>query len=877
MHGTALPRLARALLRSMLHGAERDEVLGDMAEEYAERRGRRGALRARLWLWHQVLGSVPGVIGRSWFGGRTGFESEANSMKRGGLGLESWIMDARFALRGLRSRPQYVLLSVLTLALGIGGTTAVFAIARAVLLEPLPYRDSGELVHFWNAFDWSEAELAYLGDDWGGFDRVAAYTSEGVFMRPEGSAAQLIPGLRSTAALFEVLGARPALGRGFQAGDDAVGAEPTAVLSHGLWQELGGRRDIIGHTIQLDGTPRRVIGVMPAGFWFPDPSVRVWLSTPVRPDNGAGNYALVGRLQPGRAAGGMAEPLRRITSRLAEQFTYTPQFDKTKHAQLTPLGDYLLGPVRPALLATLAGMGVILLMACANVATLMLAQLRGRESELAVRVALGAGRRRLTQQLLVESALLGLLAGVIGAGAAAAGFTVLLAALPLGEMAVAAHADWTLFLTALVLAFAAALLIALAPVFSLWRGDLREALSRARSGGIGARGGRLEDLLVVGEVALAVLLAAGAAVLIRSVENLRAIDPGVRTRGVGVLDIAFSGDVPQEVRQQQMLEMIASLRSVPGVAAASAVQRLPLATRGDNWGIQIMEQPDLEPTTTALRVVGRDYFDVMGIRVLRGRGFEATDQAGSELVIVIDEELATKYFPGDDPVGQHIASGTGLGWMRIVGVVRGVRHSALAEPGGPGRYVLYDQYNYTPESAALVLRVQPDMSVPAVLHAAAASIQRSMAAVAVQDATTMDQVLALAMGPTRRIMQLMTILGALALTLGAVGVYGVVSHFVSRRRRDWVIRMALGMRPGSVIGQVVGRGALLVGAGCALGLAAAAAATRVLASLLFEVSAADPVALLGAAGALIATGCLAALLPAYRASRANAAAVLRDV
>jgi putative ABC transport system permease protein len=346
---------------------------------------------------------------------------------------------------------------------------------------------------------------------------------------------------------------------------------------------------------------------------------------------------------------------------------------------------------------------------------------------------------------------------------------------------------------------------------------------------------------------------------------------------VGVIDVTGPADVPQEVRQQQVLQLVESVRALPGVASAAAVQRLPLRDRGDNWGISIAEQPDLDLTTTVLRVVTRDYFSVMGIPVLQGRGFEASDRPGGELVIVIDEALAQKYFPGENPIGQHIESGSGMGWMRIVGVVESVLHDGLAEPAAPGRYVLYDQHDYTPQSTVLVLRAQPGANMAAVLQGAVRTIERGLPTAAVEDATTMASVVALAMGPTRRIMQLMTLLGGLALTLGAVGVYGVVSHFVNRRRRDWVIRMALGMQPASVLGQVVGRGALLVLVGCLLGLAAALAATRVLTSLLYDVSAADPLALLAAATTLLVTGCAAALLPAWRASRANAAAVLRDI
>jgi putative ABC transport system permease protein len=870
-----LPRLARALLQLVLHPAERAEVLADVAEEFAARRSRDGGARARAWLWGQVWHSAPALLQRSWFRGRTGFESEADRMSEGRRGLEGWIVDMRFALRTLRTRPQYAVLAVLTLALGIGGTTVLFGIARALLLNPLPYRDTGELVHLWNAFDWSEAEMVHLGDDWAGFERIAAYTRDDVFMRPEGGVAQLLPGIAANADLFDVLGTRPLLGSGFAADADVVGAEPTVVLSYGLWQDLGARRDIVGTTLRLDGQPRRVVGVMPAGFWFPDPAVRVWLSTPMRPDNGAGNYALVGRMEAGRSIPTMADALQRVTQRLSERFTYSAQWDKTKNAELTSLREYLLGPVRPAILAALAGMGVILLMACANVATLMLGQLRGRSSELAVRISLGAGRSRLAQQLLIEACVLAVIAGVVGAIVAIAGFRVVLASLPLGELSRAVHADWTLFVSALAISFVTALLIALAPLFSLWRGDLRDALQRVRSGGIGGRS-RIEEGLVITEVALAVLLAAGAAMLIRSVANLNAIDPGVATRGVGIVDITASGDMNDEQRRQQVVQLIESLRGMPGVTNVAAVQRLPLRDRGDNWGIQIQSQPELEATTTALRVVSRDYFDVMGIPVVSGRTFDATDVPGGDLAIVIDEVLARKYFPGTDPIGQLIASSIGQGWMRVVGVVRGVAHDGLTAETIPGRYVLVDQFNYTPEGFSLVLRVERGRNAAGVLEQAVRRVQEVAANVAIREATTMENVHALAMGPTRRIMQLMTLLGSLALTLGAIGVYGVVSHFVNRRRRDWIIRMALGMNPADALTQVVRRGALLVTIGCVIGVAAALLATRALASLLYTVGSADPLAIAAAVAALIMTGCIAAVIPGLRASRANPAQVLRD-
>jgi predicted permease len=845
-------------------------VLSEVARELAQR-ARQTVLDARLALAAGAR-SLPGAPGAAGFAGQR-VSNRGESHERRRLGLESWIMDASLALRGCGGGPN-TCCAVLTLALGIGGTTAIFGIARAVLLTPLPYRQSEELVEFWNTFDWSEAELVFLRPDWPGLSKVAGYRTEDVFLRVEGSPARLVPGISTSAELFEVLGTQPMLGPGFEPGADAEAAEPTAVLSYGLWQELGGSRDIIGKTMPLDGASRRIVGVMPKGFWFPDPSIRVWLSQQLRPQNRSGNYALVGRLAQGRTPETMADPLRMITTRLSAQFTYPPQWDKTKNAQLTPLRDYLLGPVRPALLATFAGMAVILLIACANVATLMLAQLRGRSSELAVRVAIGAGRRRLTQQLVVESAVLALLAGLAGAAAAGSGFRLLLAALPLGEMAAAAVADWRLFATAHDCTLAA-LLISLAPMFSLWRGDIRDALQRARSGGIGAGGGRLEDALVVVEVALAVLLAAGAAVLIRSVANLRSVNDGIDERDVAVLSISASGEIPWQQRWPNIERMMEALRALPGVKSVATTQRLPFV-RGDNWGIAVDGKPDLPPSTTVYRSVSREYFATLGIPLRKGRLFDPTDGPNSEAVVVIDEALADKYFPNEDPIGRSISHGLTDGNARIVGVVGNVAHQALTNKPEPGRYMLMDQTQYTHATSAILIRYDNSRSAETVLQEARAAIQSTVNTFAVQETTTMENRVDLAMGPTRRIMQLMTLLGALALTLGAVGVYGVISHFVNRRRRDWVIRMALGMKPISAVEQVVRRGAILATVGAAIGLLAAFLLTRMLSTLLYEVNPADPTALVGAAATLIVTASIAALIPGLRASRANAAHVLRE-
>ncbi|HEX2187295.1 MAG TPA: ADOP family duplicated permease [Longimicrobiaceae bacterium] len=870
-----LPAVPAALLRHSLPHAERAEVLADLADEYRERSARRGRPGARLWLWGQALASLPALLRRSWWRGWTGFEPRANRMQPGGPLMESWIMDARFVARRLRSRPGYAVLAVLTLALGVGGTAAVYGVARTLLLDPLPYRAEQQLAVFWNPFDWRESEFLYLGPDFPGFQGVAAYRTESVTMEGSDGPPRLLPGLSSSAGLFDVLGTRPLVGPGFRPGDDALAAEPTAVLSYGLWRELGGDPGIVGSRVRLDGVERTVRGVMPEGFWFPDPTVRVWLAEPLDPENNVGNYALVGRMEPGRTPETMGPALKRITDRLSERFTYSEQWDKTRDPVLTPVRETLVGHVRPALLATLAAMGLILLIACANVAALMLGQVDRQSTELALRSALGAGRWRLVQQVVIEAVAVGLLAGVAGALLAAAGFRLLVGALPLGPLAEGASLDWRVFVAAIAIATLASLLVALVPGFSLWRGDLQRVLSRTRTGGIGGRGGRIERGLVMAEVALAVLMVSGAALLIRSVANLRAIDPGVDVERVAVLDLVSPAATDAAGRRQMLRELTRELADLPGLESAAAVQKLPLRGSGDSWGIQVEGRTEENPGTTYFRMVSPDYFRTMGIAVRRGRGFEPSDRAEGEPVVVVNEALAQKHFPGEDPVGRRIAHGDG--WARIVGVVENVAEAGLTDGPEPARYMLYEQVPfYTPEANTLVLRAGRGGAAGATLEAARGVVRRVAPGAALQTTMTLEQVFSEAVGPARQVMSLLALLGGLAMVLGAIGVYGIVSHLVNRQKRDWGIRIALGLQPRRVVAQVVRGGGALVASGIVLGAAAFLATARWLASFLYGVGAADPLAMAAAAGVLLLAGLVAAFVPAWRASRTDPAKVLRE-
>lgn len=793
--------------------------------------------------------------------------------------LESWIIDLRYAARRLLTRPTYALLAVLTLALGAGGSAASFGVVRTFLLDPLPYAHEEEVVAFWSPFDWSEQEFLYLRSQVPGFRQVAAYRTESATLEVGAGPLRLVDGASASAELFGVLGATPLLGRTFRPGDDLPGAEPVAVLSWGLWRELGGDPSVLGRRVRIGGGERTVVGVMPEGFWFPTPTTRVWTPTQLDEPDQSGNYVLVGRMAPGMTLPAMAAPLRRITAYLDERYDYPAQWDKTRNAALTPLREFLVGEVRPALVATFAAMGVILLIACANVAALMLGQVDAQSTDLAVRIALGATRRRLVQQLVAEALLVGMASGLAGAAVAASGFPVLVRALPLGALAEGAALDWAVFLAALGVAVLAAVVIALVPAVAVWRGEPRGTMSAARTGGVRGRG-RMESGLVVTQVALAVLLAAGAGLLVRSVANLRAIDPGVDTGAVVVVDVAMPASTRLTERQRTTRELVDAVAALPGVRSAAATHKLPLRGSGSSNGFAVERKPELELSTVYFRIVTREYFSTMGIRVASGRGFDGSEPAfdgtqgdGAERAIVINQALARKYFPGEDPVGQRVG-GFG-GWDRIVGVVEDVSEAALTDAAAPTEYLLTSQAPFLPEDQSLVLRPERPRDAAAVLDAARRAIERGAGA-AVQRTTTMDAVFAEAVGPARQVMALLSLLTALALVLGAIGIYGVISHFVARRRRDYGVRIALGLRPSRVVAQVVGRGGLLVAAGGAIGVAGALALARLLASFLYGVGSSDPVALAGAVTALLLVGVVAAWVPAWRASRTDPALVLRE-
>jgi predicted permease len=789
--------------------------------------------------------------------------------------LEQLVQDSRYAMRMLRRRPAYALLSMLTLALGVAGTASVYGIARGVLFDPLPFAHEHEVAVFWKKTDWNHEEYLHIRGHVPGFSQVALFRMRDVIIREGDGPARLVRGVNGSAELFDVLGAGTLLGRGFRAGDDVASTEPIAILSFGLWQDMGGNPSIVGSRLTLDGTQRTVVGVMPRGFWFPDPSVRVWMPEILTPKSRSWNSTLVGRVAANHDVRAMETPVAQLAAALGERFEYPPQLDKRRNPYVTPVRDDLVGPLRPALLATLGAMALILLIGCANVAALVLGQVDARSAEFAVRSALGARRWRLAQQVIVEVLFVAAGAAVLGATLARAAFPALIEALPLGAWAESAAPDWRVFASAMLIAIAAAVLVMLIPIISLWRGDLRAALSRIRGGGIEGRGGRLENGLVIVQVALAVMIAASAALLGRSVANMYAVEPGVRTEGIAVVDVVLRGSANRLQQEQTLTDVLSALRELPGVRSVGAAQQLPLRGGGYRADLGLPDRPDIQSVAAEYRIVTPGYLETIGITVRRGRTISSDDRGDTERIVVVNEALAQKYFAGVDPIGKLLI-GDYNAPARIVGVVANAAEKGLIDAAEPVRYVALSQIRWIDDAQSLVLRTMPGVDETSLLESARRTVMRVVPGAALQETTTMRRVLDRAIGPARQVVMLLSLMTALSLILGAVGVYGVIAHYAARRRRDWAIRVALGLPGTRVISHVVSHAVLLVTAGIVIGAAGAAMLTRLLSSFLYGVSALDPIAFVAAGTSLLAVGTIAALLPAWRAGTANPLIALRE-
>ncbi len=791
--------------------------------------------------------------------------------------------DVRWAVRQLTRSPAFAALGALTLALGIGGTVALFSVAHGLLVRPLPVHDEDHLVVFWSDYNWRGVEFDFVRERLEGFEGLAAFSNDAFTLRTDGGTSMVLSTVAS-AELFDVLGVRPMLGRTFREGEDRPGAEPVVILSHGLWQqELGGDRDIVGKRILLDGAPVTVIGVMPEGFYFPTPQMRIWTPLDLDPESAgyqAGWLVLTGRLAPGTSQTRLDDELARLGAALDERFDYPDRWNKARDPYVTPLRDYLLGEVRPAVLLLMAAVGLLLLMACANVAALILTRTSDRVGEMSVRTALGAGRGRLARQILTESLLLGAVGGIVGLALAAAVFDVLVAGLPLTQGFEQTLAlDWTTLVGAFVLSLVTGGLVALAPLRALLRGDLSRATLGWRRQGGSPGSARMQHALVVAEVLLAMVLVTGAALLVRTVDRLRSLDDGLDADGVLTVELYLGAEETQPAERDRFFHAIVErVAALPGVEHAGLINRLPIRDGGYQASVLLEGRTDLEGDqrpTAFWRVVTPGALEALGVRPLHGRLPDEADRDGTLQAGFVNESFARRFWPSEDALGKHFTTffGRRAEWQ-VAGVLPDIAIGSARLDVSPAAYHAWDQAAPGATSAVLVARSSGD---PSALAPAVRRIARELdGRAALGEVASMQAVVDGSMSESMRLRFYLTLLSGLGLLLGSVGIYGVVSYGVERRRAEMGIRMALGARPGVLLGEVIRVGMLPVLIGVIGGIVAALAASASLGHFLYEVAPTDPLSLAAGALSLLTVGTLSALIPALRAGRTDPSTALRS-
>jgi putative ABC transport system permease protein len=816
------------------------------------------------------------------------FAVEAERAREGwGISLlEELIADARHALRQLQRRPGFSAIVLLALGLGIGASVSLVSVVDGLMLRRLPYGNASRVYAFWMDNQWSGEEYDFLRARLGVFDEMADYSTDAAPYAPNAGAtgATVLPFVLSSPTLFSVLGVHPALGRTFDANDDRAGAPPVIVISDPVWrQDFGGAKSVIGHQVTLDGELVTVIGVMPPGFFFPTPEIRAWRPLRLDPANTMYNIrylTLVASSKPGASPALVHGEVQRIAGLLGARFTYPDAEDKTRGAHAIPRRTYLLGDVRTPLLLLLGAVALLFLIACANAAALILARTTDRAGEMAVRTALGAGAGRLARQILTESLVLALCAAIVGSALASAGFRLLVMRLPLQSgFGSTVAIGWITFVTAFALALIIALIVSIVPVRHLVRGGRELGVTRERSDeGMRHGVGRVHDAIIAAQVTLAVLLVVGATLLIRTVEQIRDIDPGFDARGVTTYNLVPPSSMPEMARRQFFRDALARVAAVPGVQRAGMTNRLPLRDLGYELAVMVEDRPDLAGSkrpNSLYRTASPGFLAVMGMRLAAGRGIDSTDASGLP-VVLISESFARRMWPGRSAIGEHITEHWGPEPVTrtVVGVVREAHVTGLTVDPPFTMWIPLEQAPVQ-QGGVLVVRAAAPAAVVMPL------IRREIAAlngqVAVSRVQTMDDVESTALAAPLRLRFFFSAFAALALSLGAIGVYGAVSYAVARRRPELAVRMALGASPGVVLREVLVAGVTPVALGVGAGSVAALGASRLISGILYGVQPTDLVSLSVAALALLIAGAAAAFLPALRAGHTNPVEALRGV
>lgn len=801
--------------------------------------------------------------------------------------------DIRYGLRMLLKNPAFTAIAVLALALGIGANTAIFSVVNTLLLRPLPYKNPDQLVVIWenaahlgfpkntpspaNFLDWQKQATLFEG--MGAFaERTFNLTGVGEPERLEGR--------RVSANLFDLLGVKPILGRNFVPDEDKPGTK-VALLNESLWRRrFGSDPAVIGRALALNGESYTVVGVLPNSVRLPafgNWRDQVWVPLAFTAEESAsrGNHYLevIGRMKSGVKLPQARAEMETIAARLAQQY---PEENTRIGSVVNPLHEEIVGNMKPALLILLGAVAFVLLIACANVANLLLARAAARHKEIALRLALGADRVRLTKQLLVESVMLSLLGGMVGLAFAYAGLQVMTRFIP----ADLAHADMIaidgkVLVFTLLIALVTGLVFGLAPASQATRFNLNDTLKEGgRESGAGTGGKRLRSALVIAEVAVSFLLLIGAGLLINSFMHLRNLDPGFRADHLLALNVDLSEiKYPDNPRRVAFFdEVVRRIQALPGVRSVAVAGNLPFTYNGDSMPIGVEGVPDPPPDQhpdVIYRAVGPGYFSTMGIPLVRGRDFNEQDSLDATPAVVVSEKTAKFYWPNSDPIGKRIKNGsttTDSPWRTVVGVVKDVRQNDFVAEPKMQMYFTYRQLRSLMPNALIVRTAVDPLSLASSVRNAIWAVDKDQT---VANIDSMEHIVAGAVARQRFSMLLLAIFAGVALVLAAVGIYGVMSYSVAQQTREIGIRMALGAQRSDVLKMTVKQGLKLVGLGLVIGLVAAFILTRVMATLLFGISATDPLTFFSISLVLLAVAILASYIPALRATRVDPMIALR--
>ncbi|MGH7503379.1 MAG: ABC transporter permease [Longimicrobiales bacterium] len=811
--------------------------------------------------------------------------------------MDRFRQDLRFALRRLYRQPGFALVAVVTLALGIGANTAIFSVVRGVLLEPPPYEDPANVVMVWQSWrgspeTWvSGPEVLDFREGVTSFTGVGAYAT-GAINLTEGSEPERVAVAQVSANVFDLLGVTMAAGRPFTVEEDVQGNDGVVVLTYGLWQRrFGGDRGVVGRELRLSGQPRTVVGVLSEGVRLPfdyetDRPAEMWLPLTLTPANAGsrGSHGLYGvaRLAPGATVERANEELGAIVRRWIDEGLVHAEAQYAPFA--VPVMEHVLRGVRPALYVLLGAVAFVLLIACANVANLLLARSDGRLREVALRSSLGAGRSRVLLQLMTESVVLAMLGGVMGSGLAWAGLQLVVA---LDPSSVPRLED--VRLDGVVLGFTAAIALAtgvlfgIIPALQLLRSNLAGVLkegTRTMTAGRARR--QFRQFLVATEVALSVMLVIGAGLMMRSFVELRSIDVGFEPAGILTARLSLpSRDYPDAAGVADFYaRLVARASALPGAVSAGAVRLLPLQTTMGDWSIEVEGRPSVPGDNPHgdWQVVTPGYFETMGLDLEAGRFLEAGDRADALPVVVINETMANEYWPGESAIGKRFRMGGDDGvWFTIVGVVRDIRHGGVTEAPRTEMYHAHDQFRiaagFTPAAMTLVIAAAGDpLALAGPLRAAVRAMDAN---VPLADIATMEHVTSRALSEPRFMTLLLGAFAMAALVLAAIGIYGVISYGVTQRTHEIGIRMALGADRRRIVRMVVASGAGAVFTGIALGVVSSLFVTNLLERMLYSVSRLDAVTFVAVPLILAAVAVVASLLPARRAAGVDPLIALR--